>query len=82
MDGGKVRAACPQPTWETWALGGVRVMEPGETSMEWSTRRSMAPGNMGGPDKRKCDKELGFEIDLPSLTEKDGTIKISSEAQL
>lgn len=50
--------------------------------MEWSTRTSVASGNEGGPDKRKCDKELGFEMDLPSLTEKDGTIKISSEAQL
>lgn len=37
---------------------------------------------MGGPDKRRCGKGLGFEIDPPSLAEKDGTIKISNEAQL
>lgn len=57
-------------------------MELGGTSMEWSARRSVAPGNKEGPDKRKCGKGLGFEMDLPSLSEKDGTIKISSEAQL
>lgn len=57
-------------------------MELGGTSMEWSARRSVAPGNEEGPDKRKCGKGLGFEMDLPSLSEKDGTIKISSEAQL
>lgn len=37
---------------------------------------------MGGPDKRRCGKGLGFEIGPPSLAEKDGTIKISNEAQL
>lgn len=60
----------------------VRVMELGGTSMEWSARRSVAPGSKDSPDKKKCDKGPGFEMDLPSLTEKDGTIKISSEAQL
>lgn len=44
------KSCLPTAHGETQALGGVRGMEPGETSsMQWSTRRSVAPGNKGGP---------------------------------
>ena len=54
----------------------------GGTSVEWVMREVSGSWGMGGLDKNRCDKGLGFEMDPPSLTEKDGTIKISNEAQL
>lgn len=58
-------------------------MEPGEPPWRGQQGGQWLLGVRGGdPGRRKCDKELGFEMDLPSLSEKDGTIKISSEAQL